>query len=267
MNPIKDIVNHFVEVTDVNGVIQRIDVNAVVERIDVNTLVQRIDVNELLLRVDWNAQLDRIDVDHLLSRVNTNVLIARSSTGVMSSFLDAMRLQLTMMDLYLRIVTRCLLWSEQHRQQVYLPPKPGRHRQRNDRKLYPKGRTNKAVAVQGRYCGFVSKAVAILIDIFAITILFAMIFRVAQWCLVLFLGLSKDEAQDKTKGFQRQDTLAMLFLYCACWFTYFLLAVGLAGQTLGMAIVGVKICNCNREASPYSTVNCEIVAYRQSEPV
>ncbi len=53
MSPIKDIVNHFVEVADVNGVIQRIDVNAVVERIDVNTLVQRTDVNELLSRVDW----------------------------------------------------------------------------------------------------------------------------------------------------------------------------------------------------------------------
>jgi uncharacterized RDD family membrane protein YckC len=254
MHPIADLVNHFVEVTDVDGVIRRIDVNDVVERIDVNKLVQRIDFNEVLSKIDWNAQLNRVDLDQLLKRVNTNELIARSSTGVMSTFLDAMRLQLTMMDLYLRIVTRCLLWNERHRQQVYLPPRPGRHRQRNDRKLYPKGRTNKAIAVQGRYCGFVSKAVSILMDVFTITLLFAMVFRVAQWCLVLFLGLSKDEAQDKTKGFQSQDAEAMLLMFCGSWFMYFFLSVGLAGQTLGMAIVGVKVCNCSRAASPYSTV-------------
>jgi uncharacterized RDD family membrane protein YckC len=255
MHPLSDLLNHFVEVTDVDGVVRRIDVNDVVDRIDVNKLIQRIDFNQVLSKIDWNAQLDRVDLDKLLTRVNTNALIARSSTGFMSSFLDAVRLQLTMMDLYLRIVTRCLLWREKHRQRIYLPPKPGRHRQRHDRKVYPKGRTNKAVAVQGRYCGFVSKAVSIMTDIFTVTVVFAMIFLVAQWCLVLFLGLSKDEAKDKTNDFRQQGSQAILFLYCGCWFMYFFLSVGLVGQTLGMAIVGVRVCNCNRAAHPYSTVS------------
>lgn len=253
MHPISDVVNHFVEVTDVDGIIRRIDVDSVVERIDINKLVNRIDLNQVLTKIDWNAQLSRVDLDQVLSNVDTNALIARSSTGIFSSFLDAMRFQITMMDLYLRIVTRCRLWRQDHRERIYLPPRPGRHRQRNDRELYPKGRTNKAVAVQGRYCGFVSKAVAILGDIFFITVLFAMIFQVVQWCLILFLGISHDEAENKTRDFQRQGNLAMVMMYCGFWFMYFFLSVALAGQTIGMAIVGLKVCNCN--SSPHSTVS------------
>jgi len=264
MHPIKDLVNHFVDVTDVDGVLRRIDVNDVVDRIDINKVIQRVDFNTVLSKIDWNAQLDkidwnaqleRIDWDQIVSKVNANAIIAKSSTGMVSSFIDTMRLQLTMMDLYLRILTRCLLWKEEHRQQIYLPPKPGRHRQRNDRQLYPQGRMNKAIAVQGRYCGFVSKAIAIGIDIFTITIVFALIFRLAQWCLVLFLRIPKDEAKNKTNAFQFQDTEAMLLLYCTGWFLYFFGSVTLAGQTVGMAIVGIKLCNCNRTSNPYSTVS------------
>lgn len=254
MHPIAGVVNHVIEVVDVDGVIRRIDVNDVVERIDVDKMVQRIDMNKVLLHIDWDKQLERINFDAILTRIDTSAIIAKSSTGVFTTFLDTLRLQVTMIDLYLRIVTRCRIWSEQHRQRCYLPPAPGRHRQRDDRHPYPKGRTNKAVAVQGRYCGFVSKAIAILIDVFTVILLFALLFRLIEWCLILFLRKSHDEAEMKTKDFQREGGDWMVALYCLFWFSYFFLSVGLAGQTFGMAIVGLKVCDCNR-SSPYATVS------------
>lgn len=253
MHPIAGVVNHVIEVVDIDGVVRKIDVNDVVERIDVDKMVQRIDIDKVLSRIDWDKQLGRIDFDAVLKRVDTSSIVARSSTGMFTTFLDTLRTQVIMIDLYLRIVTRCRIWREQHRQRCFLPPAPG-HRQRNDRRLYPKGRTNKAIAVQGRYCGFVSKVISMLIDIFSITLLFAMLFQLIQWCLILFLGKSHDEAEDKTKDFQQNGNMWMLVVYSVFWFSYFFLSIALTGQTFGMAVVGLKVCDCDH-TSPYSTVS------------
>lgn len=255
MRPIADVVNHVIEVVDVDGVVRRIDVNNVVERIDVDRVAQRIDINKVLAKIDWNKQLDRIDFDVVFRRMDTSFIVARSSTGVFTIFMDTLRTQVTMIDLYLRIVTRCLVWREQHRQRCYLPPAPGLHRQRDDRQLYPKGKTNKAIAVQGRYCGFVSKTIALLIDVFTITLIFAMMFRLIEWCLILFLRQSRDEAQNKTEEFKSNRNLGVMVIYCGLWFLYFFLSVALTGRTLGMLIVGLKVCNCNRVSNPHSTVS------------
>jgi uncharacterized RDD family membrane protein YckC len=254
MNPIAGVVNHVIEVVDVDGVVRKIDVNDVVERIDVDKMVQRINIDNILSRINWNKQLERIDFDAVLRRVDTSSIVARSSTGMFTTFLDTLRTQVTMIDLYLRIVGRCRIWREQHRRRCYLPPAPGHHRQRDDRRLYPKGRSNKAVAVQGRYCGFVSKTISILMDVFSVTLLFALLFRLIEWFLILFLRQSHDEAENKTKDFQREGNMWMVVAYCCLWFAYFFLSVALAGQTFGMAVVGLKVCDCRR-SSPYSTVS------------
>jgi uncharacterized RDD family membrane protein YckC len=264
-HPIASVVNHVVEVVDIDGIVRRIDVNNVVERIDVNDIVERIDVNRMISRIDmnqvfstidWNQHLDKIDFDLILKKLDTKSIIARSSSGVFTTFLDTVRTQVVMIDLNLRIVARCRIWRTRHRQNVYLPPKPGRHRQREDQEVYPRGRTNKAVAVQGRYCGFVSKTIAILIDLLTVTFLFSFIFQVIQWFLVVFWKESKEEASNATANFQRNEFWVMV-LYCLHWFTYFFLAVWLAGQTLGMTLVGLKVCNCNYSSAAYSTVTLE----------
>ena len=254
MHPIAGVVNHVLEVVDVDGIVRKIDVNDIVERIDIDKMVQRINMNKVLSRIDWNRQLERIDFDAVLRRVDTSSIVARSSTGMFTTVLDTLRTQVTMIDLHLRIITRCRVWREQHRQRIYLPPAPGHHRQRDDRRLYPRGRINKAVAVQGRYCGFVSKTIAMLIDVFSIILLFAMLFRLIEWCLVLFLRNSHDEAEIKTKDFQREGNFWMLVVYSFFWFFYFFLSVALTGQTIGMAVVGLKVCDC-KHMSPYSTVS------------
>jgi uncharacterized RDD family membrane protein YckC len=255
MHPVADLVKHVVDVVDVDGVVRRIDVNDVVQRVDVNHLVSRVDWNMVLSKVDWNEQLDRIDVDAVLKKIDTSSIIARSSTGIFSTFMDSIRTQLVLLDLNLWILTRCRFWRKLHRQRCYLPPMPGPHLQRHDKKLYPKGRANKAVEVQGRYCGFVSKAIAMLIDTLTVTLSFAFMFRVIEWCLVLFLGDSQDEASMATDSFKEEWQMLMLFLYGCQWFAYFFLTVGLAGQTLGMLLVGLKVCNCDRNSeNPFARV-------------
>lgn len=250
-NPIAGVVHKFMEVADVDGVVRQVDVNAVVQRVEWNDVVQRIDWNQVLSTIDWNQQLARIDFDQVLERVDTNSILVRSSAGMFTNFLDTLRTQLVLMDLYLWILARCRMRGRR----LFLPPSPGSRRQRHDRKVYPKGRSNKAVAVQGRYCGFVSKAMAILIDIVAITILFALLFRVIEWLMTVFTKTSFDEASQKTKQFQQdQENGLMVVLYCIYWFLYFFLCEAIAGQTLGMMAVGLKVCNCAR-TDPYSSVS------------
>jgi uncharacterized RDD family membrane protein YckC len=255
---VNNAINHTItDVVDIDGVVRKINFNKVLEKVDINHVVRRVNWNEVLSTIDWDTQLERIDFDKIVKRVDTNAIIARSSTGIFSSFLDSMRTTLVLMDLYLLVVLRCNVWCHHHRQRCYLPPKPPElhgYRQRDDRQLYPKGRTNKAVAVQGRYCGFISKTVAIGIDIFVITLLFGFMFQLVEWSLVLFLRESQDQATEKTTNFKNEQTLVMLILFAVYWFAYFFLCTALAGQTFGMVLVGLRILNCDPQR-PYTGVN------------
>ena len=266
MHPIASTVNSVITVMDVDGVVRkinvdevvkRIDVNHVVSRIDLNDAVSRIDLNQALSTIDFDALLQRVDVNAVLNRVDTKVLVAKSSTGVFTSFLDTLRTQVVLMDLYLWILARCRVWCQRTRQKCYLPPRPGRHLQRHDKTLYPKGRSNKAIAVQGRYCGFISKAIAVLMDILTITLLFALLFQLIEWCLVLFLGRTRQDANQSTQNYReiQQGNLMAIGIYCIYWFLYFFLCVGLTGQTVGMLIVGLKVCSCTKQSNPYAPVS------------
>jgi uncharacterized RDD family membrane protein YckC len=255
---VNNAINHTItDVVDIDGVVRKINFNKVLEKVDINDVVRRVDWNEVLSTIDWDTQLERIDFDKIVKRVDTNAIIARSSTGIFSSFLDSMRTTVVLLDLYLMVVLQCNVWCHHQRQQCYLPPKPPEphgYRQGDDRQLYPKGRTNKALAVQGRYCGFISKAIAIGIDIFVITLLFAFMFQLVEWSMVLFLRESQDEATERTTNFKREQTLWMLVLYVAYWFAYFFLSTTLAGQTFGMVLVGVRVVSCDPHR-PYTGVS------------
>jgi hypothetical protein len=92
-------------------------------------------------------------------------LFAQSTTGVFSQIFDIMRTQLIILDLFQIRVTQ-FPWRGYNK---ILPPQPGLDPSR-DNMAYPKRRVDKAIAVQGRYKGFVSKAFAILIDIMFLTL-------------------------------------------------------------------------------------------------
>mmetsp|Transcript_4379 Transcript_4379/g.8067 ORF Transcript_4379/g.8067 Transcript_4379/m.8067 type:complete len:437 (-) Transcript_4379:142-1452(-) len=288
IHPVADVVNKVVEVVDMDGIVRRISVDDVVKRIDVNDVVQRVDWNEVLSNIDWDSQLERINLDSVIRKIDTNSILVRSSTGAFTNFLDALRTQVVLVDLYLRIVTRCRFWRRHHRQRCYLPPRPGEddvydnegyngtaygtsyqnlgylQQQESRHVVYPKGRANKAVAVQGRYCGFLSKAIAILIDNLSITILFAFLFRLIEWGLILFLGATSEDASQKIDTIRSKGSFWILMLYGLFWFSYFFLTVGLAGQTLGMMVVGLRVCNHSRKSRFYDNPHILTVTMGQA---
>ena len=239
-------VQNVVERIDVNRVVERVDVNAAVQRIDVDAAVQQIEINKLLDKVDWNKTvMDKIDFDTILKKVDTSSIVLRSSTGAIDLFLDALRMHVVLLDLYLWVLTRGKIFTKKTRQMCYLPPRPGTGlRQREDRQLYPKGRSNKAVAVQGRYVGFVTKLLIMMIDMLTISILFAMLWRLIEWCLMLFLGSSQDEAHNLAQAYQSNVAWVLVVYWVVYWFGYFFLCTWLTGQTLGMVVMGCKVVNC-----------------------
>jgi len=217
-------------------------------------------------------------------------IVAQSTAGVFTQMLDHFRVQVVYADLLLyRIVRGCRFKEDQddggndiessrrllarettaasgdgqetprrrksgrhrtERFQAYLPPAPGR-RQRTDFVRYPRGKSNKAIAVQGRYCGFVSKAIAILIDVITVTALFSLLMIILQLAWIYFVGLSKESAVEKTDRTQHSWVVA---IFCIYWFLYFFLCVQVTGQTIGMAIVGLKVCDVKSHSS-YASVS------------
>jgi uncharacterized RDD family membrane protein YckC len=254
-------INKVIDVVDVDGVVRRIDINNVVERIDVNNVVERIDVDRavsrididrVLQKVDWNKTvMDRIDFDAIIKKVDTKSIVLRSSTGALDAFVDTLRTHVVLLDLYLWVVTRGNIFSRRTRQLCYLPPRPGTGlRQRDDQKLYPKGRSNKAVAVQGRYVGFVTKVLVMMLDMFTISVLFSLMWRFLEWCLVLFLGSTRQEAEKQAEEYQNNVLWAFIVYWTVYWFGYFFICTWLTGQTLGMLVMGCKVINCSEDGVP-----------------
>jgi len=247
-----------------------------VESIHWDAVISEIDLNAALDKVDWDRHLDKVDFDRILARISVNDLIARSdlgaviaqsTTGVFGNVLDALRTQLVLVDFALFRIAR-FRWHLGGR--TRLPPKPsgcGRailvggvdddgERQEEEAAFleeeaeeqeqvpphYPPGRTAKAVAVQGRYTGFFSKAFAIFIDVALVTLIFAVLMIILQLCLILFQGTSRADAKEMV---DRSNFWVVPF-YCFFWWLWFYLSVALVGQTLGMSIAGIKVVPAKR---------------------
>ena len=232
------------ECVDVDGVVRRLDVNDVVNRIDVNQLLDRIDWNALLDKVDWNRQLDRVHWNAILERIDVNDLVLRSdvgdivsqsTTGVLTSVLDMIRTQIVQVDLLLHRIMRLRFCHEFG----ILPPKPGSRRvRRQDQMPYPRNKLDRAMAVQGRYTGFFPKAVAMFIDVSFITVSFLLMSILIKLCLILFLGETNDLAKQRVN---RDQNGWMILLFGFIWGMQFFVGVLITGQTLGMAISGIRV--------------------------
>lgn len=226
----------------IDGVVRRIDINALVERIDINALIDRIDVQRVV---------DRIDVESLVLRSNVSAIITQSTTGVFTQLLDSIRVQVVMLDLYLLRASRgfaCL----SRRGQGVLPQKPNGSYEENHQRV-PSRRMDKAVAVQGRYTGIFAKGTAAVIDLTLVTISFGILLVLAELVRIFFsnnedLGKeSLQKASTKAKSYQTENwhSAVALVVYCIYWFLYFFTGPALTGQTIGMAIVGIKIVNAD----------------------
>jgi uncharacterized RDD family membrane protein YckC len=238
-------VSPIVECVDVDGVLRRIDVDDVVNRINLDQVIDRIDINRLLDRITWDRHLERIDLDAVLSRMdveklvlrsNVGAIVAQSTTGIITQLLDAIRCHVVVVDLFFLRFSRTWLWRSHA---SMLPQKPAGDYEENHT-LVPEIRVDKAIAVQGRYTGFFAKAIAIFIDVAFVTVSFGMLLVLFEVSLLISEGRLRYPRSFSDVEVDRDNRLAVL-AYILYWFNYFFLLVILTGQTLGMAIVGIKL--------------------------
>jgi uncharacterized RDD family membrane protein YckC len=229
------VVNPIVEVLDVEGVVQRIPVNDLLDRVDLNDLLDRIDWNRQLARIDFDAVLRHVDINEVVQRSDIGAIMAHSTSGVFESVLDIVRTQIVQIDLIVRRFTRLHFFDG-----GILPPKPGQNTSTHGRQRdhYPHGRFQKAIAMQGRYSGFVPKAVAIFIDLAWISVGFAIVCILLKLAWVLFLNESQENANNKVRV---KDNMWILGVFAIFWFSHFFGGVAIAGRTIGMAFVGCKV--------------------------
>jgi len=244
---LEQLVPSIIEIIDIDGVVRRIDIDGALERIDINSLLQRVDWDAVIENIDWNKMMNRIDFDAIIERVDLDFIVAQSTAGVFTHSMDSLRIRLVEADLFLLVLTR-------HRcspDDAFLPPTPG-GRQRRDHVPIPSRRVDKSIMIQGRYCGFLSKCVATLIDVAIIVLSFSLIYIIStnlvefyvssyvMWRKYIFRQASTSYYDDGNEG-DPERTILMIILYCSSSFLYFFLTVLLTSQTFGMAIVGIKV--------------------------
>jgi uncharacterized RDD family membrane protein YckC len=237
-------VNHLLERVDVDDVLDRIDVNRLLDRIDPDRLLDRVDPDRLLDRVDPDRLLDRvdpdrllerIDVDRLLDRVDVNgivertelgAIIARSTTGVFTQLLDVVRTQIVLVDQVVQgVPARALGRSGRE-----LPPAPGAADEPTE--TVPTSASERAIAVQGRPAGSVSRFLAFLADQFVIGVLFAVGAMLVSTAVEVVIGSTIEI--DRARPWVIVGYLGWAFVYTSA-------SLATAGRTIGKALLGVLV--------------------------
>ena len=211
---------------DPNALLDRVDANRLLDRVDANRLLDRVDANRLLDRVDPDALLERVDVNKLVDRTELGEIIARSTTGVFSQILDVARAQIIGTDQIAQGVPARVLRGV-HRE---MPPRADGVSDDVD----PTGlsSTERAVVMQHRFSGSISRFLAFLIDQFVIGMLFGMGALLVQSAIrVVF----RSEFEMDEAGWP------VVAAFALWWFAYTAGSIAATGRTLGKAILGVKV--------------------------
>jgi uncharacterized RDD family membrane protein YckC len=227
--------NRLLDRVDPDALLDRVDPNRLLDRVDPDRLLDRVDANRLLDRVDPDRLLDRVDANHLLDRVDVNQLvartelgeiIARSTTGVFTQLIDVARTQIIITDQVVQAAAARVLRGARRE----LPPVPGSTGAESDPgRLSP---SERAVRVQGRFAGSVSRFLAFLIDQFAMGVIFGVGALLVQSAVrvVFRSSFEIDEAG-----------VAVVVAYALWWFLYTAGSLAATGRTIGKAVLGVMV--------------------------
>ena len=231
-------VNSVISLVDVDGVLRKVDMDEALQRIDMDQLLQRVDMNRLLDRVDFDRVLDRVDFNRVLDRVDVNALVLRSdvgaimthsTTGLVGDILDTLRASVVQADVWI-YNSMCFVlrrdWS-------LLPAVPGETARR--KKPASENSVSLSTAIQGCFCGIMSKGLAILVDSLLVTCSFA------AMLIFVTLGWQTLTKSDNRAEINRQDNRYTLAAYAVYWFMYFWFWTVAVHRTVGMAIVGLKV--------------------------
>jgi uncharacterized RDD family membrane protein YckC len=220
---------------DPDRLLDRVDPNRLLDRVDPNQLLDRVDPDRLLSRVDFDAVVERIDVDAVMDRVDVNSLvsrtelgevIARSTTGVFGQLLDAARIAVMALDLTLHgLAARALRRDDPTAQ---FGPDHGD----DQSQMWQLPPQDRAVALQGRYAGAVSRFLAFLVDATLTGALFGLIGVLLVTALQIVANVTWDAADHR---------LLVGVAYVSWQFTYFAGLTAISGRTIGKAVLGVFV--------------------------
>ncbi|HEX5097454.1 MAG TPA: RDD family protein [Acidimicrobiia bacterium] len=197
---------------DVNALMARIDIDQLLDRIDIDAMLDRIDVNRMMARVDIDGMLDRIDVNGMVERVDINAIvekahieemISRSTRGITQNLLDLVRRQLVGLDVILdRIISRF-------------------------RRKRPDGSPIETTAAGA------TRLTAFFLDSIILTTMFSIGVSISAYIVNLFL-----QSDWKPEG---GSSLGWLLAFLGWSFVYFVSGWAVAGRTLGMGLVGLRV--------------------------
>ena len=221
-------VDRLLDGVDVDKLLDGVDVDRLLDGVDLDRLLDRLDVNRLLDRVDVDALVQRVDVEAVTDRANISELVARGTTGVAGSALDVFRRQAVGLDtLIIRFVDRLL------GRDLDAHPKgpPGLVPEATEANGTSAG-LDRAV-ISGFYAGPVSRVLAHVIDVSVAFTGFGLIAGGIVGAINAVFGANLE--WDWRAG------VLGLAVFSLWLFLYFWAGLAIAGRTLGMSIVGVKV--------------------------
>ena len=215
------------ETLDLNQLLDRIDVDQLVGRVDIEGVVERVDVNALVERVDVSSVISRVEIKPLVEDVvgvlseNIGSTVTRGTESLFRSLLDVVRRQMVGLDMViLGFVDRLF-----RRDTALLPTGPTL--------LVQPGTEISSSQVSGRYAGPVSRVFAFSIDLFLIFAFFTIGTSALNYLVRLLSGVQ----------LERNGTNGVWWAVALGVWAFFYLWVGpsVAGRTVGMAIVGLRV--------------------------
>lgn len=209
---------------DVNRLLDRVDPDRLLDRVDPDRLLDRVDPNRLLDRVDPNRLLERVDVDALVSRTELRSIIARSTAGVFGSVVDVGRSTVMAVDLMVHRVPDQLRHAATPRSR------------RPEATALPRSRSllslDRAVSLQDRPAGVVSRFAAFLVDAFVVTATFALLVTLTVTASDIIIGIRPDPAD---------IPLLMTTAFFLWQLLYYVGLTAATGRTVGKAVLGLCV--------------------------
>jgi uncharacterized RDD family membrane protein YckC len=225
-------VNALMERVDVNALLNRVDPDIILDNVDVNALMERVDVDVLLNRVDVDALMSRVDIDALLDRVDVKELtdragipdIVRESTGALAgSAMDVVRRQIVALDhIFGRTTYRFLRRDPDTRPTAPPSLEAGAG-------IDEEGRGQ----VTGHYAGSVSRLLAFILDSLIVYGSFVLGLMGVTFVVDFIFQIQIDTSWERgVVGL----SLAGLWTFLYHW-----ISLSLAGQTIGMGVLGIRV--------------------------
>ena len=217
-------VNQLLDRVDVNQLLERVDVNQLLDRVDVNLLLERVDVDSLLARANVDALMDRVDVKALVDRAGIPDIIAESTSHLTGSALDMVRRPLVGLDeLAFRGANRLV-----GRDPSTFPEGPG------DLVGWVERHDERASGVRtGRYAGPLTRLLAAIIDLLAITASFTLVVGGVEFLTRRFFT---------EWSFVPEASSLVYGVALGIWgFFYLLISLAVVGKTPGKALLGLRV--------------------------